>query len=236
MRQICWGRMGRTTIAFFIFTFILATTSVLVAAVIGSRSIQDVRVGDGRLPRDGIVIPPRLVRHSAPEYTEAARTRQVQGSVKVQAEFDIHGGFRVIRILEGLGFGLDENALIALSNWRFIPAYRHGMRVSVIAEIDIPFKLDADLYSRAVKEFDRNGVEDGRLLLQRLINTYQSSDYLPAAKYQLAVSFYNEGTPSALNQAAGEFRQFLTFFPSSPLSGSAKQQLERVQEMIGTIK
>jgi TonB family protein len=224
--------------ASLILTFTLATMPVVVATVTGAHSIQEVQIRDSKLIPNGIVIPPRLVREFTPEYTEEARARQIQGTVKVQAEFDIHGGFTVIRILSGLGFGLDENALISLSNWRFSPAYRNGAWVSVVAEIDIPFKLDSDLYSRALKEFeefDRDRVERGRLLLQRLINTYQSSDYLPLAMYQLSESFYNEGTPSALNQAAKQFRQFLIFFPSSPLSASAKQQLQHVEQRMGTI-
>jgi TonB family protein len=228
--------MRPITIACVIVTFTFSAVTVILATVTSTRSIQDVRIGDGRLIPNGIVIPPRLVSRSAPEYTDEARQRHIEGSVRVQAEFDIQGNFRVIRILKGLGFGLDEKALIALSNWRFIPAYKNGARVSVIAEIDVPFRLDSDLYLRAIREFRRNGFEDGRLLLQRLINTYEGSDYLPMAKYQLGESFYEEGTPSALNQAAEEFRQFLAFFPSSPLSGSAKQQLERVQQILGTIK
>ncbi len=41
--------------------------------------------------------------------------------------------------MKGLGYGLDENALTALKDWRFSPAVRNGERVSVIAEIEIPF-------------------------------------------------------------------------------------------------
>ena len=36
------------------------------------------------------------------------------------------------------------NALVALEDWRFAPAYRSGRRVTVIANIDIAFKLRND--------------------------------------------------------------------------------------------
>jgi hypothetical protein len=36
-----------------------------------------------------------------------------------------------------LGFALDESALQALLQWRFLPAYRNGERVSVISQMDV---------------------------------------------------------------------------------------------------
>jgi len=232
--EICRGDMRSTTITFVSFLFALCASTLILASTIGRRSIQDVRIGDGTL--SSLVIPPRPINSPAPEYTQEARQRHIEGNVTVQAEFDIFGKFRIIRIAKGLGFGLDESALMTLSSWRFTPAYKNGARVAVIADVDVPFKLDNDLYRRAIKEFERNGFQSGRLLLQQLINTYHNSDYLPTAKYQLAESFYNEGTPSSLKQAANEFKQFLTFFPSSTLSESAKQRLVRLQQRLGTIE
>ena len=226
--------MRPRTITAVSFVVTLYAATLIFASAIGRRSTQDVHIGDGALTT--LVIPPRPINSLPPEYTEEARQRRIEGTVRVQAAFDILGNFRIVRIVKGLGYGLDENALITLSRWRFTPAYKNGARVAVIAEVDIPFKLDNDLYRRAMNEFQRQGFQSGRLLLQQLINAYHSSDYLPMAKYQLAESFYNEGTPSSLRQAATEFTEFVTFFPSSALSKLAKQQLVRIPQRLGTVQ
>lgn len=59
----------------------------------------------------------------------------------MEAAFDTEGNFTVLRIVKGLGYGLDDNALAALRNRRFAPAYRNGSRVTVISQIDVAFKL-----------------------------------------------------------------------------------------------
>ena len=59
----------------------------------------------------------------------------------VQAEFDEYGNITVLKVVKGLGYGLDENALAALQNWRFAPALRDRLPVTAIAEIEVPFKL-----------------------------------------------------------------------------------------------
>ena len=226
--------MRPRTITAVSFVVTLYAATLIFASAISRRSTQDVHIGDGAVTT--LVISPRPINSLPPEYTEEARQRRIEGTVRVQAAFDIFGNFRIVRIVKGLGYGLDENALITLSRWRFTPAYKNGARVAVIAEVDIPFKLDNDLYGRAMNEFQRQGFQSGRLLLQQLINAYHSSDYLPMAKYQLAESFYNEGTPSSLRQAATEFTEFVTFFPSSALSKLAKQQLLRIQQRLGTVQ
>ncbi len=48
--------------------------------------------------------------------------------VIVEAEFDINGNFKVLRVAKGLGFGLDEQTLEVFKTYRFVPAYRSGRR------------------------------------------------------------------------------------------------------------
>jgi TolA-binding protein len=68
-----------------------------------------------------------------------------------------------------------------------------------------------------------------RLILQRLINTYPASDYLPEAKFTIADSFYREGTPAALRQARREFNDYLVFFPDMPSSEAVRTRLLEIQ-------
>jgi TonB family protein len=41
----------------------------------------------------------------------------------------------------GLGFGLDENALLAVRDWRFVPARRNGKQVEAVTRVDVEFNL-----------------------------------------------------------------------------------------------
>ena len=49
--------------------------------------------------------------------------------------------FHCAESVRGLGYGLDENALTALQQWRFSPAHRLGAAVDVIVEVAVEFKL-----------------------------------------------------------------------------------------------
>ena len=121
-------------------------------------SVQTVRIGSVSIIPNGGMTPPRAVSYTIPTYTAEARSSGIEGTVTVQAAFDIEGKFTVLRVVRGLGFGLDENALAALQDWRFAPAYRSGRRVAVVANIDIAFDLKDDRIrqiSRARAMLDR---------------------------------------------------------------------------------
>jgi len=81
---------------------------------------------------------------------------------------------------------------------------------------------DRVLFERATHDLERNKLPVARLTLQTLINTYPDSEYLPQAKYKLAESFYREGTTSMLNQAEAEFKDYITFFPTTDLADDAQ--------------
>jgi outer membrane protein assembly factor BamD len=87
------------------------------------------------------------------------------------------------------------------------------------SDLDEP---DRVLYERASNDLDRHKLAVARLTLQTLINTYPDSEYLPQAKYKLAESFYREGTTSMLTQAEAEFKDYITFFPTSDLADDAQ--------------
>ena len=59
---------------------------------------------------------------------------------------------------------------------------------------------DRVLYTRAMRDLEKNKFTVARLTLQTLINTYPDSEFLPQAKYALAESFYRESSSSAMNQ------------------------------------
>ncbi len=92
---------------------------------------------------DGLT-PPQLAYYEDPFYTRAARDNRIEGIVTVEASFDAGGKMTVLRTVKGLGYGLDENALVAVRNWKFCPALRNGTPVpAALAQIDIDFHLAA---------------------------------------------------------------------------------------------
>lgn len=77
---------------------------------------------------------------------------------------------------------------------------------------------DKELFIVATREVRKKKFDVGRLLFQTIISTYPDSPYLPMAKLAVADSFYLEGSTSALIQAAANYQDWLTFFPTHPLA------------------
>src|SRR5881409_2150994 len=84
---------------------------------------------------------------------------------------------------------------------------------------------DRVLFERAMHDLERNKFIVSRLNLQTLINTYPDSEFLPQAKYALAESFYRESGNSSMNQAEAEFKDYITFFPTSDLADDAQLKI-----------
>ena len=139
---------------------------------------KDIRIGNGVTLQNTSVTLPQLVHFTRPEYTDEARRLEIDGAVTIQAEFDIEGRFKVLRIVKSLGHGLDESALAALKNWRFTPAYRNGQRVSVVTLIDVRFIIFDDPkwireHIRQPQFSDRNyGKESIQSLIERHVEIF----------------------------------------------------------------
>ena len=89
----------------------------------------------------GGVTAPRLLYKVEPEYSEEARANKYQGSFAVKVTIDVDGLAKDPEIVRGLGFGLDEQAILAIARWRFKPGEKDGLPVPVRATIEVNFKL-----------------------------------------------------------------------------------------------
>ena len=76
-----------------------------------------------------------------PGYTEAARAAAVEGKVRVQLTVDESGRVVSVKLLQGLGHGLDEAALAAAKQAEFEPAMRCGKPSSATFNISMRFSL-----------------------------------------------------------------------------------------------
>ena len=133
----------------------LLLTLALAVATTATPTKQEVRIGNA-FTAPGITLP-RLVSYTRPLYTDEALQRRVEGVVTVLAAFDVAGNFKPLRVVKGLGFGLDESAIAALTKWRFTPANRYGEKISVVTQVDVEFTLyDDPLWLRQFQNLDRS--------------------------------------------------------------------------------
>lgn len=85
--------------------------------------------------------PPTLLREVKAAYTEEARQRGRQGEVLLEIVVRRDGSVSDVKVLRGLGHGLDERAVDAVRQWRFSPASRMGQPVDVVVTVAVEFKL-----------------------------------------------------------------------------------------------
>jgi len=98
--------------------------------------------GGAYRPGSGVTIP-QLVREVKPHYTADAMRAKVQGAVWLECIVMPDGTVGDIKIIKSLDsvFGLDQEAIKAARQWRFIPGTRQGQPVPVIIMIELSFTL-----------------------------------------------------------------------------------------------
>jgi len=98
-------------------------------------------VGGGPYRPGSGITPPRLLREVKADYTEEARRRGLTGEVVLEIVVRRDGSVGDVKLLHGLGSGLDDRAVQAVRQWRFAPADRLGVAVDVIVEVGVEFRL-----------------------------------------------------------------------------------------------
>jgi TonB family protein len=85
--------------------------------------------------------PVEIISKPTPTYTEEARKLRIEGEVLLEVMFEASGRLRVLRVVRGLGHGLDENAQRAAEQIRFKPAMKDGQPADSTATVHIIFQL-----------------------------------------------------------------------------------------------
>jgi protein TonB len=98
--------------------------------------------GGAYRPGSGITIP-RVVREIKPQYTAEAMRAKVQGLVWIECVVMPDGSVGDVKVIRSLDpvFGLDQEAVKAARQWRFMPGTRQGEPVPVIITIELTFTL-----------------------------------------------------------------------------------------------
>jgi TonB family protein len=85
--------------------------------------------------------PVEIVAKFRPVYSEEARARKIEGEVLLEVLFGANGQLHVNRIVQGLGYGLDEAAIAAANKMQFRPALQNGSPVDSTAIVHVVFQL-----------------------------------------------------------------------------------------------
>jgi TonB family protein len=89
----------------------------------------------------GKTIPAEVLSKPTPAYTTEARNLRIEGEVVLEVVFEASGKLRVVRVVQGLGHGLDESAMRAAEQIHFKPARRDGQPADYTATVHIVFQL-----------------------------------------------------------------------------------------------
>jgi len=87
------------------------------------------------------IVPAEILSKPAPVYTEEARSKKIEGEVLLEVVFTATGTIHVVRVVHGLGHGLDEAAVRAAEQIRFKPALKDGEPSDSTALVHIIFQL-----------------------------------------------------------------------------------------------
>jgi protein TonB len=98
--------------------------------------------GGGVYRAGGSVSAPRLIKEVKPAYTKEALRARIQGTVMLEAVITSDGCTSQLRIVRSLDpGGLDEDALTAVSQWRFEPGRLGATPVDVLVTIALDFAI-----------------------------------------------------------------------------------------------
>jgi outer membrane protein assembly factor BamD len=84
---------------------------------------------------------------------------------------------------------------------------------------------DKFLFERGTEQLQKKKWLTAREYFQTLVETYPQSSYRADAKLGVGDCYLGEGTAAAQVQALQEFREFLSFFPTSPRADYAQYKL-----------
>ena len=97
--------------------------------------------GGGPRQVGGAVSAPVLLSKIDPEFSEEARKAKASGVVVVNLWVDTQGRPSHVRVLHGMGMGLDDKAMEAVKQYRFKPAMEDGKPVTVEVNVEVEFRI-----------------------------------------------------------------------------------------------
>jgi len=84
--------------------------------------------------------PPTWLNSVSPQYTDKARKAGLSGKVILSVRIEKDGHPSEIRVVDGLGMGLDESAVNAMTSSTFKPAMKDGQPVVTVVNLEVNFQ------------------------------------------------------------------------------------------------
>ena len=122
-------------------------TSVVAASGFGNGAIDTFNSAglhpksSTRQASSGANTPVEITFTPKPDYTDEGRKQKINGEVRLEVLFRSDGQIHVVRVVQGLGYGLDEEAVKAAQQIKFKPALHEGQPVDSMAQVHIIFEL-----------------------------------------------------------------------------------------------
>jgi TonB family protein len=116
-------------------------TAVITHTAHPAKSAAAAANGDGIYSVGNGTIPPSVISKVNPDYSEEAQAAKLSGSVILSLVVNTNGEAEDIKIVRGLGMGLDQKAIEAVRKWRFNPGINKGVPVKVRAQIEVNFRI-----------------------------------------------------------------------------------------------
>src|ERR1700722_7968267 len=85
--------------------------------------------------------PVQILFKPKPVYSDEARAKKIEGDVLLEVIFAASGEVKVQRVVQGLGYGLEDSAVSAARQIRFRPAQQAGQPVDSTAIVHITFSM-----------------------------------------------------------------------------------------------
>jgi TonB family protein len=87
------------------------------------------------------VLPAEILSKPTPVYTQEAKNLRIEGEVLLEVVLEASGSLRIVRVVRGLGHGLDDNAVKAAEQIHFKPAMKDGQPSDSTVVLHIIFQL-----------------------------------------------------------------------------------------------
>jgi len=99
------------------------------------------KLGD-LIPMSEVDIPPEIAKRIEPEYPSYALSRGVGGKVILNALINENGDVIEVAVIRGIKgpYGFNEECEKAVRQWKFVPAFKDGIKVKVWKTISFTFK------------------------------------------------------------------------------------------------
>jgi TonB family protein len=97
--------------------------------------------GEGALRGNVRATKPKAIYAPVPPFSDEARKAKVQGTILLAVTVTASGDVADVKVVKGLGSGLDESAIATVRTWKFKPGTEDGTPVKSEINVEVSFHL-----------------------------------------------------------------------------------------------